>query len=375
MDIITIIVLTGITNLTFALYSWQQVRNPESHSACKFWAQAHFIKAISFVIYAVALSNGSNDLRLLANILILLGCWAEVRAYIKLSAGSIKTSYLFIGFVVSSAVFTFMHVNSAPGPNNTMIITASFLLVVPLFMNVIALYSLSKQHQGSVFPVVLFVVNATITLLCLVRGTAAMDNPYYIITQTFFTNQLFMFTTFISGLGNGIGFIGFLKERSDAKLQQRANFDYLTGVHNRQHFESLAERELRSGRSFALYFFDLDKFKSVNDRFGHATGDDILRVFGQLLGKIENKHNAIAGRLGGEEFGLILPHNTSPDHNVILARLRTTFAEQAHLIMGEPLTFSCGVCATQKGTTIQNLMREADTLLYQAKRDLQSAQS
>jgi len=245
MDIITIIVLTGITNLTFALYSWQQVRNPESHSACKFWAQAHFIKAISFVIYAVALSSGSNDLRLLANILILLGCWAEVRAYIKLSAGSIKTSYLFIAFVVSSAVFTFMHVNSSPGPNNTMIITASFLLVVPLFMNVVALYSLSKQ--------------------------------------------LFMFTTFISGLGNGIGFIGFLKERSDAKLQQRANFDYLTGVHNRQHFESLAE--------------------------------------------------------------------------------------QAHLIMGEPLTFSCGVCATQKGTTIQNLMREADTLLYQAKRNLQTAQS
>ncbi|RUO36905.1 hypothetical protein CWE13_08645 [Aliidiomarina shirensis] len=370
MDIITIIVLTGITNLTFALYSWQQVSNPESHSACKSWAQAQFIKAFSFIIYAIALLNYSDDLRLIANILILLGCWAEARAYSKLAKTGLNTAYLFAGFILTSAIFSFMHFTSGSGPNHTMIITASVLVAVPLTINVYALYKLSRQHPGSLFPKVLVTVNAFITVLCLVRGTLAIGNPEYIITQALFTNQLFIFATFISGLVNGIGFIGFLKERSDEKLCTRANIDYLTGIYNRQYFEKLTKEQLANGGAFTLYFLDIDSFKSVNDRFGHATGDEILQRFAKLLLQQQEQHSGLVGRLGGEEFGLLLPANTNMNHSDILKHLCKAFAAQGEQVIGEPMSFSLGACSSTEAYTVNDLMRKADVLLYEAKREL-----
>ncbi|RUO20909.1 hypothetical protein CWE08_07345 [Aliidiomarina iranensis] len=367
MDIITIIILTGITNLTFALYSWQQVRNPESHLACKDWAQAHGVKAVSFFIYAIALYTFSDDLRWFANILILLGCWAEARAYNKLADAGIKLFHLVLGFMLASAIFSYMHFNSAPGPNNTMIVTASYLIAVSFLVNVFALYKLTRQHSGSVFPKVLLIVNVFIMMLCLIRGTLAIENPDYIITQALFSNQLFMFATFISALGNGIGFIGFLKERSDEKLQMRANVDYLTGIHNRQHFELLTKEKLVAREPFTLYFMDIDKFKSVNDRFGHSTGDLVLREFSKALLQIENRFNGVAGRLGGEEFGLVLPEQTPISHERILAELRSEIAAQGEQYIGEPMSFSCGACSSRDAGTVHDIMRKADVLLYKAK--------
>ncbi len=368
MDIITIIVLTGITNITFALYSWQQVSNPESHFACKAWAQAQFIKAVSFVLYATALISASDDLRLLANILIIMGCWAEVRAYNQLAGTGLNTPTLVGGFVISALAFTVMHMTSPVGPNNIMITTASVLVAIPLAMNVYALYRLMQQHAGSVFPHALLVINIGITVLCLVRGYLSVDNPNYIITQALFSNQLFMFATFIHGLGNGIGFIGFLKERSDEKLRNRANIDYLTGIYNRQYFEKLTAQRLESGEALTLYFIDLDKFKSVNDRLGHAAGDQVLQLFAELLRQQQQHYHAIAGRLGGEEFGLVIPNQSITDHSTLFANLRTMFAAHSEALIGEPVGFSVGACAAKPGDTVQELMRQADVLLYAAKR-------
>ena len=262
MDIITIIVLTGITNLTFSFYSWQQIRNPESHTACKAWAQAHFIKALSYAVYAYALINFSDNFRLLANILILLGCWAEVRAYNKLAGAKLQSSYLWAGFTVTSAIFTYMHITHGNGLNNTMITTASVLLAIPLSLNVYTLFQLLKSHHNSVFPRVLVIVNATMTLLCLIRAPLSINNPDFIITQALFANQAFMFFTFIHALGNGIGFIGLLKERSDEKLHNRANIDYLTGIYNRQFILSaLREPALKKTCHLHSIFWDIDKFK------------------------------------------------------------------------------------------------------------------
>ena len=370
MDIITIIVLTGLTNLTLSLYSWQQVSNPESHFACKAWAQAQFIKAISFVLYAIALISGSDDLRLIANLIIILGCWAEVRAYNQLSGSGLATKVLVGSFIVSAIVFTVMHIVSAPGPNNVMITTASVLVSIPLAMNVFALYRLMQHNTGSMFPRVLLVINSGITLLCLIRGYLSIDNPEYIITQALFSNQLFMFATFIHGLGNGIAFIGFLKERSDEKLRTRANIDYLTGIYNRQYFERVVTEKLNNSEPFTLYFMDLDKFKSVNDRLGHAAGDSVLQLFAQLLQQQEQHYGAIAGRLGGEEFGLVLPQDTASSHETILNNLSTLLAVHGENLIGESVTFSIGACGSTQAESVQELMRKADVLLYDAKRAL-----
>lgn len=370
MDIITIIVLTGITNLTFGLYSWQQVRNPESHVACKDWAQAHLIKAISFIVYTAALVQASDELRWTANILILLGCWLEVRAYNRLANAGMKPLFLLVGFFVTTVVFSYMHFTSSAGPNNTMIVTASFLIALPLSLNVFALSKLSQQNPQSLFPKVLLAVNVAITTLLLIRGALAVNNPEYTITQALFSNQLFIFATFISALGNGIGFLGFLKEQSDQKLENRANIDFLTGIHNRQYFEKLTRDRLMEDAPLTLYFIDIDKFKSVNDRFGHATGDVILKCFARLLLTQQAQYDGVAGRLGGEEFGLVLPTSTAIRHETIINKLRTDFAAESEQAIGEALTFSIGACSSTQANTVHELMRAADVLLYDAKRTL-----
>ncbi|WP_258808096.1 diguanylate cyclase domain-containing protein [Pseudidiomarina sp. CB1] len=373
MDIITIIVLTGLTNLTFALYSWQQVSNPESHFACRAFALAQFIKAVSFILYAISLYHGYDHLRLIANLLIFIGCWAEVRSYNQLASAGIKASFLWAGTLVTCGVFTWFHFTSGDGPNNTMIVTSSVLLVLPFSASVYALYRLLKQHPSSVFPRVLLIVNAMIGLFCLIRAPLAASDSAFIMTQPVIVNQAFIFATFLLGLGNGIGFIGFLKERSDERLRVRANIDYLTGIYNRHYFEQLAEARIQTGEDFTLYFLDIDKFKAVNDRYGHATGDEVLRLFGKLLRDQQERHNGLVGRLGGEEFGILLSGSDSASHASTIQQLRQDFAELTKNKLGYSMSFSLGACSSREASSLQDLMHNADTLLYDAKHQLSSS--
>ncbi len=368
MDIITIIVLTGLTNLTFALYSWHQVSNPESHFACRAFALAQFIKAVSFVLYAISLYHGYDHLRLIANLLIFIGCWAEVRSYNQLASAGIKSSFLWAGTLVTCMVFSWFHFTSGDGPNNTMIVTASVLLVLPFGSSAFALYQLLKQHPASVFPRVLFIVNAMIGLFCFIRAPLAASDSAFTMTGSVVVNELFIFATFLLGLGNGIGFIGFLKERSDERLSVRANVDYLTGICNRHYFESVAKAHLQADEDFTLYFLDIDKFKAVNDNFGHATGDEVLRLFGKLLRKQQERHDGVVGRLGGEEFGIILRGSAKANHAPIIHRLRQDFAMLTKNKLGYPMSFSLGSCAAKQVNSVSELMRNADVLLYDAKR-------
>ncbi|RUO53472.1 sensor domain-containing diguanylate cyclase [Pseudidiomarina homiensis] len=372
MDIITIIVLTGLTNFTFGFYSWQQISNPESHYACKAFALAQLIKAVSFILYAIALYQGHDHLRLIANLLIFIGCWAEVRSYNQLASAGLKSGFLWAGAIVSCSVFTWFHFTSGDGPNNTMIVTSSVLLVLPFSASVYALYQLLKQHPASVFPRVLLIVNAMIGLFCLIRAPLAASDAAFIMTRPMLVNQAFMFATFILGLGNGIGFIGFLKERSDERLRVRANIDYLTGIYNRHYFEQLAEARIQTGEDFTLYFLDIDKFKAVNDRYGHATGDEVLRLFGKLLRDQQERHNGLVGRLGGEEFGILLQGHNSASHDAIIQQLRQDFADLTDNKLGQPMSFSLGACSSCDASSLHDIMHNADLLLYDAKHQLGS---
>jgi diguanylate cyclase (GGDEF)-like protein len=100
--------------------------------------------------------------------------------------------------------------------------------------------------------------------------------------------------------------------RAYVRLQHQAQRDALTGVLNRATFLAELDARSRSGVSGGLLFLDLDHFKSVNDRFGHATGDEALRRVGALLDGLAAETDLV-GRLGGEEFAVFL-HAASPEH-------------------------------------------------------------
>jgi diguanylate cyclase (GGDEF)-like protein/PAS domain S-box-containing protein len=156
------------------------------------------------------------------------------------------------------------------------------------------------------------------------------------------------------------------------KLREQAIRDDLTGVHNRRHFVATAEHELERARShgsaLALVMLDVDHFKVINDRHGHAVGDAALRAVGALLERAALPGD-VAGRLGGEEFAMLLPGS---DHAAALARAQAWRAELAALEVGADgvplrLTASFGVASWPQASTLAELMKAADTRLYRAK--------
>ncbi len=158
------------------------------------------------------------------------------------------------------------------------------------------------------------------------------------------------------------------------RLETISVTDELTEVLNRRAFNSFLEEELarfsRAGRGFCLVLCDLDHFKRINDTYGHAGGDEALRIFAGLLRSHSRKQD-IAARWGGEEFILLLP-DTGLDGGVRMAeKLRSRLAgtPMPHAWGGFTMTMSAGVYAAVAGDKAEECVRRVDAVLYRAKRE------
>lgn len=154
-----------------------------------------------------------------------------------------------------------------------------------------------------------------------------------------------------------------------------AGTDPLTGVSNRRHFEQMAaaavEQDGRLGRPTAVLMLDIDHFKAVNDTHGHAAGDAALRHLCHVLRQHE-RDGDILGRVGGEEFALVLPDTDAASAAKVADRLRRAVAgaEVRHLDLRFSLTVSIGVAvlgAGEGGPAFTEALAQADQALYQAK--------
>lgn len=168
----------------------------------------------------------------------------------------------------------------------------------------------------------------------------------------------------------------FVQEQSIRKeLEQVAFIDPLTGALNRRKFFQLGAHEFnkskRSEMPFAIIMFDLDLFKNLNDKYGHAAGDHFLKQFVKTV--IANKRNSdIFGRLGGEEFALFLP-NTNLESALEMAERLRQLCENIELHFNNEwlrATVSIGVTNVRKQElTLHDALKRADEALYQAKRN------
>lgn len=155
------------------------------------------------------------------------------------------------------------------------------------------------------------------------------------------------------------------------RIAEQAESDELTGLANRRRFLARLEEEISSaeryGTSLSLVMFDVDHFKRINDTAGHAAGDDVLRGIADRMLAITRASDT-AGRLGGEEFGWLLPNTGLNEAAEAAERLRRSF-EAAPFAAGRPVTASFGVAVFARGDAPTALLRRADELLYRAKRE------
>lgn len=160
-------------------------------------------------------------------------------------------------------------------------------------------------------------------------------------------------------------------ELSDAhaKLAEKASRDAMTGFLNRETFFAHLDATRRVSDRGVLLIVDADHFKSINDRFGHLSGDDALMLISAAIRNSVRSQDEI-GRIGGEEFGVYLRGASISDAELIGERLRRDVEGvdfRPRDGQRAPLTVSIGGAICGTGASISELMREADLLLYQAK--------
>jgi len=155
------------------------------------------------------------------------------------------------------------------------------------------------------------------------------------------------------------------------RVKQLAYLDGLTGIFNRRYFETRIteeiERARRYGTDLALIMVDVDKFKSLNDEFGHLLGDEVLRQVSSLLSRQIRKSDVVC-RYGGEEFVVLLPQTTPEQALHVAEKLRLAVAEWQFPGVPRNLTVSGGVGVfPAHGSSRDQLVKAADTALYSAK--------
>lgn len=158
------------------------------------------------------------------------------------------------------------------------------------------------------------------------------------------------------------------------RLSDYATFDHLTGLLNRRALAEILEREHvradRYHRRYSLLFFDLDHFKTINDKYGHNVGDQALQAVCRVANRVLREGDWL-GRWGGEEFLCVLPDASDEEAVRVAERLRQEVVDSPHVVEREsiPITLSIGVaCFPQDGFDINSLLVHADAGLTEAKR-------
>lgn len=161
----------------------------------------------------------------------------------------------------------------------------------------------------------------------------------------------------------------------ERKLRTLAELDELSSLPNRRHFLDLAraefQRSVRYGSGFALLMIDVDRFKAVNDTYGHAAGDMVIQSVAHACKAICREGLDISGRIGGEEFALLLPETSLQGGRDLGERIISHIAETETIYRGNPIrvTASIGVAEFKAGDeSVSEIVQRADKALYSAKR-------
>ncbi|WP_165901954.1 transporter substrate-binding domain-containing protein [Reinekea marinisedimentorum] len=181
------------------------------------------------------------------------------------------------------------------------------------------------------------------------------------------------FNTYINAIykdGVKVGYRTILEDITDKKqIEELSVKDHLTGLYNRKKLEEITAEQVstfeRYNVSFSIALLDIDNFKTINDTYGHDTGDRVLEKLATIL-KQNSRSTDYVGRWGGEEFLIICPHSAGEQTLAMAENLRE-FVDQMNFETVGHISFSAGITEFTMGDTFASAFKRADTALYQAK--------
>ena len=246
--------------------------------------------------------------------------------------------------------------------------------VGPLYLSAAAVLWISRagRLRARLPLAAIFLLHGAVSLIGLAEGILHEAIPRGVPTFGNWYGVIHV-ESMIYFIGSTLFLVALLKEQSELVHRNASLTDPLTGLANRRAFfnegDRLLERCRRSKSPCSVVALDLDRFKSINDTFGHSTGDRVLEVFAAVVAR-QLRPADLVGRLGGEEFGVVLPRTHVREAGEIGDRIRTAFSDAAFSVDGRDVaaTLSAGVAvAFGDERTIAEVLERADAALYRAK--------
>jgi diguanylate cyclase (GGDEF)-like protein len=240
--------------------------------------------------------------------------------------------------------------------------TSPFFFGYILFLGVAALWS------SGIGPPLLAVVTSAAYMVGVLAPLRDLPSTPAELGRVAFNLVALTLVTYVAAI------VGREQRRAREDALRLSRFDSLSGLLSRGYFMSLLEQEIlragRSGRPFALLMLDLDGLKAANDRFGHASGDQLLRAVSETLSG-DIRVTDIAARYGGDEFVLLLPETELAGAMLVADKVRIDISRLALPHDGQVIRTSCSIGVVtypDDGRTSTELMRRADLAMYEAKR-------
>lgn len=242
-----------------------------------------------------------------------------------------------------------------------------------LFAAANALWLGRKERLAARWPIMVFTGVHAAILLIGAYSTFGIYNAYDQVPPLISLFGFIHFENNIFVLATAVFILALVKERSEAASRMAAQTDPLTGIANRSAFMDSAERVVercrRDSAPVSVIMFDLDRFKTVNDTYGHAVGDAVIRKFCEVTAAALWPSD-VFGRIGGEEFAVVLPGSSIEAAYVRAERIRASFAENCRFVGDHQVntTVSGGVSISVNGEqTLSMLLEYSDIVLYRAK--------
>ena len=349
------------------LFAWAQ---NTSIRAVAWWGFAHLIRAASVVLFGMYGSAPDLISIDLANALLFTAfavTWTGARVF---DGRPVEPVYLVTGAVLWLLVCRLPAMSDAVDARS---LVASGIITAYTWLTAYEFWRGRSEQLVSRWPAIfmlfahgaLFLLRTPLVLLLPWSPNNAMFGSVWLTVLSF---EALLFTISIAFI-----LLAMAKERTELRHRTAAMVDPLTGIANRRAFLQdtalLAKRHSGHPRPTAVLLIDLDHFKSINDRFGHALGDRVLEIFTDSA-RQSIRASDLIGRLGGEEFAAVLT-DTGRDKAVAVAeRIRESFAQASQEVDGRPVcaTVSIGLVHCEAAVLdVPELLAQADQALYHAK--------
>jgi diguanylate cyclase (GGDEF)-like protein len=366
IDIQTIILTLSIGNIGFALLMAGYIRGSKGEHGLVLWMLARLLLGASQLFGWLKLAPWSENVEAVGTV---AGVALELAAYCVYFQLTRWERILAPVVVLSLLVMAYARATGA----SYVELLALTCLICAMFVGATAYTLLRPGRNGkSLLQRILGVNDVLFAVAMAIGGWYGVAFPATSLGSSSL-HTLAALAAYLLMIVNGVGFLLLCKQKGDEQMAQLATTDFLTGLANRRAFFEQAEvartLALRLKKPIALLMLDLDHFKQLNDRFGHATGDEALVRFAGMARATLREHD-LMGRLGGEEFALALP-GTDVDGALLAAeRLRQAVAGTTLEAGGVEyaMTVSVGAVMIEAGETLTAALARADQALYRAKR-------